>query len=136
MRQRVLCYITRARKDILVFEHSQAYPDAGIQVPGGGIEAGEAPEQAALREAFEETGLSFSEAVYLGCQEYDDGMTTQMGHFYWLEAPAETPDSWEHVAEEKYMFRHSFVPLKEARIDWNMDALLSSLEQRLDVQDE
>jgi hypothetical protein len=37
MKQRVLCYITRERKDILVFEGTEDYPNAGIQVPGGGI---------------------------------------------------------------------------------------------------
>jgi 8-oxo-dGTP diphosphatase len=131
MRNRVVCYITRARKDILVFEHTHDYPDSGIQVPGGGIEAGETPQQAALREAFEETGLHLNQAMYLGSQEYFDGMTTQMGHFCWLEAPQETPNAWEYVAEEKYTFRHYFAPIQEAKIDWNMDLLLPKLKERL-----
>ena len=131
MRQRVLCYITRARKDILVFKHTEEYPDAGVQVPGGGIEAGETPEQAALREAFEETGLRFSKAVYLGSKEYDDDITTQMGHVFWLEATTETPDSWEHVAEGTYTYRHRFVPLPEVRMSWNMDILLDELKEKL-----
>jgi 8-oxo-dGTP diphosphatase len=131
MRQRVLCYITRNRKDILVFEHTEEYPDAGVQVPGGGIEGGESCEEAALRECFEETGLQLSEAVYLGKSEYFDGMTTQLGHFFWLEAPATTPDIWEHLAEDKYIFRHRFVDLQEVKIDWNMDVLLAQLKERV-----
>ena len=42
---------------LLVFEHT-AYPEAGIQIPGGTIEVGEDPDDAALREAAEETGIS------------------------------------------------------------------------------
>lgn len=41
---------------LLIFEHT-AYPEAGIQVPGGSVEVGEKPDEAALREAKEETGL-------------------------------------------------------------------------------
>ncbi|MGL4609187.1 MAG: NUDIX domain-containing protein, partial [Trueperaceae bacterium] len=55
-----------------------------MQVPGGGIDTGETPETAAMREAFEETGLRFSQAVYLGCKEYFDGINVQMGHGVWL----------------------------------------------------
>jgi 8-oxo-dGTP pyrophosphatase MutT (NUDIX family)/GNAT superfamily N-acetyltransferase len=131
MRQRVLCHITRERKDILVFEHTEEYSDSGVQVPGGGIDMGETPEQAALREAFEETGLSFTKVVYLGCKEYFDGMKLQEGHFCWLEASATTPDAWEHFAEEKYIFRHRFVPPDQAKIDWNMDTLLPKLKEQL-----
>jgi 8-oxo-dGTP diphosphatase len=131
MRNRVLCYITRARKDILVFEHTEDYPDAGIQVPGGGVEEGEAYEQAALRECFEETGLQLSRAVYLGAKEYFDDMTTQMGHFFWLEAPLDTPDAWKHFAEGKYTYSHYFVPLENAKISWNMDILLPVLREKI-----
>jgi 8-oxo-dGTP diphosphatase len=131
MRQRVLCYITRNGKEVLVFEHTEEHPGAGIQVPGGGIEEGETPEQAALREAFEETGLRFPKAVYLGCKEYFDDITTQMGHFCWLEAPAGTPDAWEHFAEEKYIYRHRFVEIDKAKIDWNMDIFLPKLKEHL-----
>jgi 8-oxo-dGTP diphosphatase len=131
MRQRVLCYVTRNREDILVFEHTKDYPDAGIQVPGGGLEASESYEEAAQRECFEETGLRLSTVIYLGSSEYFDGMTTQLGHFCWLEAPTTTPDAWEHFAEEKYVFRHRFVPLEKVKISWNMDMFLAQLRERL-----
>jgi 8-oxo-dGTP pyrophosphatase MutT (NUDIX family) len=50
--------------DLLLFKH----PTAGIQIPAGTVEPGEAPETAALREAAEETGLSgLRIRRYLGC---------------------------------------------------------------------
>jgi 8-oxo-dGTP pyrophosphatase MutT (NUDIX family) len=59
-------FITRgegAAAELLTFEH----PHAGTQVPAGTGEVGETPEQAALREAAEETGLrSLRILAYLG----------------------------------------------------------------------
>ena len=49
-------YITN-RHRLLVFVHPFA-PEAGIQVPAGTVPAHERPDEAVLREAFEETGLS------------------------------------------------------------------------------
>ena len=53
---KVTCFITREGAqgtDLLLFEH----PHAGIQIPAGTVEPGETPEEAAVREAVEETGL-------------------------------------------------------------------------------
>jgi 8-oxo-dGTP pyrophosphatase MutT (NUDIX family) len=44
---------TTAGRQVLLFRH----PSAGIQIPAGTVEAGEAPAVAALREGREETGL-------------------------------------------------------------------------------
>ena len=68
--EKVTAFITRKsstdRDDLLLFEH----PYAGIQIPAGTIEDGETPEAAALREAFEETGLTLlSIRQYLGSKE-------------------------------------------------------------------
>jgi 8-oxo-dGTP pyrophosphatase MutT (NUDIX family) len=57
--RKVSAFITRespAGRELLVFAHPN--PRAGIQVPAGTVEAGEAPERAVLRETWEETGLS------------------------------------------------------------------------------
>jgi 8-oxo-dGTP pyrophosphatase MutT (NUDIX family) len=53
---KVTAFIIRprdAQRELLVFAH----PTAGVQVPAGTVEEGEAFEDAALREAQEETGL-------------------------------------------------------------------------------
>ena len=52
---KVYAYITHANK-LLVFKHVD-FPEAGIQVPAGTMDAGETPEMAVMREVFEETGL-------------------------------------------------------------------------------
>ena len=55
--EKVTTFITRTTAqgvELLLFEH----PFAGIQIPAGTVEAGEMPEQAAQREAREESGLT------------------------------------------------------------------------------
>ena len=66
---KVTAFITRRSgygHDLLLVEH----PHAGIQIPAGTVEDGETPEEAVLREAAEETGLtSLSVRLYLGCAQ-------------------------------------------------------------------
>ena len=68
--KKVTAFITRVlaeEVDLLLFKH----PDAGIQLPAGTVEIGEHPNEAVLREASEETGLSsFKFIKLLGRQEY------------------------------------------------------------------
>ncbi|QDV18203.1 RNA pyrophosphohydrolase [Gimesia panareensis] len=69
-RDRVFTYIT-CQDALLVFDHV-GVPEAGTQIPGGTIEAGENPAQAALREAREETGLDgFSKPTLIARQTID-----------------------------------------------------------------
>ena len=57
VKDKVLCYVVREGR-LLVFRHTDySYEEVGIQVPAGSIQPGETPEEAALREAREETGL-------------------------------------------------------------------------------
>jgi 8-oxo-dGTP pyrophosphatase MutT (NUDIX family) len=66
---KVTAFITRPSAqghDLLLVQH----PHAGIQIPAGTVEDGETPEEAVLREAAEETGLtSLSVRLYLGCAQ-------------------------------------------------------------------
>ena len=69
---KLLCYIVRDGQ-LLVFHHADYdLEHVGVQVPAGSIRHGESSEDAALREAREETGLSqFSIARKLGETVYD-----------------------------------------------------------------
>ena len=85
-RQNVQCYITRESTgslQVLVFEHLD-FPDSGIQVPAGSVEPGETPEEAALREAWEESGV-----CGLRVQRY-------IGSFHWWHAER-SEDNERHV---------------------------------------
>jgi 8-oxo-dGTP pyrophosphatase MutT (NUDIX family) len=66
---KVTAFIIRAGTagpELLLFQH----PTAGIQLPAGTMEEGETPAEAALREAWEETGLANLQVhAYIGLQE-------------------------------------------------------------------
>jgi 8-oxo-dGTP diphosphatase len=97
--ERVLAYVTQGDR-LLVFSHPH-HPEAGIQVPGGTIEDGEAPLAAVLREAHEETGLSdLAVRSYLGVREYDlrsyGRDAVERRHFFHLELRGQAPATWRH----------------------------------------
>lgn len=99
MHHRVFTYITR-NDQLLVFDHlDRSYIQP--QIPGGTIEPGETPENAALREAQEETGLNSLKLVsFLGSFERDlsdigrDEIITAW--FFHLRTDEPTPTSWRH----------------------------------------
>jgi 8-oxo-dGTP pyrophosphatase MutT (NUDIX family) len=67
--EKVTAFITRETRNgdqLLLLEH----PHAGVQIPAGTVNPSETPEQAVLREIFEETGLTISsKPEYLDCQQ-------------------------------------------------------------------
>lgn len=86
--------------EVLVFSHTD--PNSGIQVPKGTIEEGETPEEAVLREAYEETGLEGLELVrHLATDTVHspndpENHQVQKRYFYQLRVPPPTPRSWQH----------------------------------------
>lgn len=99
-RQRAFCYIT-AEEHIVLLAHVD-HPHLALQIPGGTIEPGEQPADAALREAIEETGLtSLSNGRLLGEDVYD---MREYGHqeiihgwFYHFTVPGfEFGQRWRH----------------------------------------
>ena len=98
-RYKVLTYITRGSY-LLVFTHPDS-PEAGTQVPGGTLEPGEMPEDAALREAIEETGLAgLRLSIFLGelRRDMSDFGLDEMHHRYYFHVwcDEEPPESWQH----------------------------------------
>lgn len=99
--QKVAAYITCDDR-LLLFSHVD-FPDAGIQVPAGTVAEGETPEEAVLREASEETGLSdLKIESLLGARIYDlrplEGRNIVVKRHYFhlsIPGPAEI-DRWRH----------------------------------------
>lgn len=107
--------------ELLVFEH----PRAGIQLPKGGVEPNETGEQAALRELYEETGVSEVGNVtavgtwqrYAGSGPQEAGpLERHVWEVFAVEAPPGLPPEWHHDAwgsavEQGLRFRCHWLPL-------------------------
>ena len=69
--QKAVCYVVHDGH-LLVFTHDDVpITQTGVQVPAGSIRAGESPEDAAVRELFEETGRHGQLVRGIGTQRYD-----------------------------------------------------------------
>lgn len=84
--------------ELLVFDHRDD-PEAGTQVPAGGVLDGETPTMAAIREVLEETGIELpGEPSLVGTHEHLDGRgRPALSHFLRVDAPKGLPEAWEHV---------------------------------------
>lgn len=99
MRHRVFTYITRANQLLILEYVDGSYPQP--QIPGGTLKAGEHPAQAALREAYEETGLAALQLVKcLGSFQRDltdiGRNETIVAWFFHLQTDESTPATWRH----------------------------------------
>jgi 8-oxo-dGTP pyrophosphatase MutT (NUDIX family) len=99
--QKVTAFITRpgsAGLDLLLFRH----PEAGIQIPAGTVEEGEALQSAVLREAAEETGLHGLRVVaYVGSIQItlpEDERRIHR-HFFHLACDGSTLERWDQDAD-------------------------------------
>lgn len=91
--RKVVGYVVRNRQ-LLVFTHDAIPLEvAGVQVPAGTIEQGEAPEAAVVREVLEETGLAARVTAALGVERYDvwpSKPETHERHFFQLAPPEDS----------------------------------------------
>ena len=72
MRETTLCYIERGDQYLMLHrtkKENDANHDKWLGI-GGGIEAGETPEECLLREAMEETGLTLTSYRYRGVIDF------------------------------------------------------------------
>lgn len=142
--RKVYAYITRADR-LLVFRHID-HPQAGNQVPGGTVEAGESYKAALWREVGEETGLSglaFSGLV--GRQRIafpsGEGAVLHLRRFYHLRLKAETEERWRHVEQHAsdgsgpLEFEFWWADLASPpRLEGEQDACLAALRRRLKIK--
>jgi len=140
-RIRVAGYVIRTTgsgAQLLVFDHID-FPDAGTQVPAGGVQPGEGLHDAVLREVAEETGLTDITVVReIGSEDKPHPETGQPRHttYFHLQAPDYTPDAWQHTVtgmgtDRRLRFTCRFVPLPlPAHLADRQDALLGSIDRR------
>jgi uridine kinase len=104
VKRKAFAYMTHRHPELgerlLVFSHPNA-PEAGIQVPAGTIRPGESPEEAVLREAYEETGLENLEIVGFLGERFRHA--TNLGRdeihqrfFFHLRCSGSPPAVWRH----------------------------------------
>lgn len=104
--QKVVAYVVHERR-LLVFTHDDvAIEITGVQVPAGSIDSGEAPEDAVIREVFEETGLRARVVRALGVEQYDIWPAkpeVHERHFFQLELTEEgVPERWEAGEDDPF----------------------------------
>jgi ADP-ribose pyrophosphatase YjhB (NUDIX family) len=128
LREKVLCLVVRG-EELLVFGHA-GLPQAGTQLPAGGVEAGERPEQAAVRELYEESALQLPGPRFLVSCRWEarlpGRLTCQVCHAYAFTAPPGLPDAWSHPADG-HTFVYRWACLDAPGLDWEMDAALPYL---------
>lgn len=117
---RVAAYVIRQRavSELLVFDHV-GMPQAGTQVPAGGVRPGEQLEQAVLREVVEETGLltaSLVRQITVEDNLHPDTHQPRRTTYFHLQAPATTADAWHHTVrgdgdDVGLIFACRFLPL-------------------------
>ncbi|MGW5125771.1 NUDIX hydrolase [Streptomyces sp. NPDC004069] len=139
-RIRVAAYVVRRRAvpELLVFDHI-GMPEAGTQVPAGGVRSGEGLEEAVLREVAEETGLLTATVVrQLAVEDkpHPDTGQPRRTSFFHLQAPAGLPEAWEHHvrgdgddAGLSFACRFLPLPLKQPLAD-DQDAWLGRIDPR------
>ncbi len=106
-KQKVYAYITH-RNRLLVFTQPETLDESGVQVPGGTMDPGERPEEAVMREAYEETGLTglhlvrFLSSRDRDFRQYGDEPIHQEihhRHFFHLTCTEAPPERWDHFEQ-------------------------------------
>ena len=139
-RIRVAAYVIRHRAvpELLVFDHV-GMPQAGTQVPAGGVRPGEELQQAALREVAEETGLRTASVVgqiVLEEKPHPDTRLLRRTTYFHLRAPATTADAWNNTVcgdgdDVGLTFACRFVPLPLKRpLADDQDAWVGQVDPR------
>ncbi len=117
----MLAYVTciiEGAPQLLVHRHRD-FPEAGLQVPAGTIDAGEAPEAAVVRELWEESGLKEVHlramiGRYVYKAQWDGSFHDR--HVFHIEYLGPKTEAWDHEVsagqlDKGLVFRYEWLPL-------------------------
>lgn len=82
---RVRCIGYHNEKIIMIHRISPKRPDGYYIFPGGGVDPGESPEQACVREMLEETNLVVTPVKLLGIQFHHDSNGDHCQMYYYIK---------------------------------------------------
>ena len=88
VREGVIAIIERSGRYLTITRSQSVIAPGKICFPGGGIEAGETPHQALIRECFEELGVSVEPILQLGISVTPWGV-----RLYWFSAKLSNEDA-------------------------------------------
>ena len=109
-------------------------------LPGGGLEAGETPAEAAVREVWEETGLRVRSVRLLWEGNYGHGTRTSPEYCFLVEPDAEggehpvislgfDPEEQHLASDQRLLQGVAWVPLAEMTGDAQVVRVLMALEE-------
>jgi ADP-ribose pyrophosphatase len=103
--------VTDEGRVVLVRQWRQPLGDFTLELPSGGVDAGEEPEVAARRELFEETGYRAEGLAHLVSVHTSTGRSTEVCHLFRCRA---VRDEREPRPEQTEFIRVVELPLEEA----------------------